>query len=103
MERGHRNLFHMDEYFWEPGNLGVKRPSGRAEADISSVAALDQWVIEGVFGELASLAAPQATLLVWLDLDWGNCEQGLWERALEESLETGPGSAFENLVAWAKD
>ena len=39
-------------------------------------------MIEGVFGELAQVALSRATVLVWLDLSWGECRRGLLQRGL---------------------
>ena len=68
----------LDALYWlSPGEA---RPSGEAKALAAEVAAGSGWVVEGVWTELLEVALARATVLVWLDLSWDECLQGLLQR-----------------------
>lgn len=99
------NLIHFDEYFWEPGGFNKKRPIDVVLKEIEALSKNENWVMEGVFGNLAEIAIPNATTLIFLDKKWDECESAL--------LERGPGAKnnderiaednFKELVLWAKE
>jgi len=66
---------------------------------VSAVAAEPRWIIEGVFGWLAAVALPFATSLVWLDMPWTVCSEGLVSRG--PSTGATPEQHAE-LLAWAE-
>ena len=68
----------LDALYWL--SHGKERPSGDAKALVGQVAAGSGWIIEGVWAELLEVALARATVLVWLDLSWGECLQGLLQR-----------------------
>jgi hypothetical protein len=56
---------------------------------VAALAATPRWIIEGVYGWLAAVALPRAAALVWLDLPWTACRDGLaargrWDGATDE-------------------
>jgi adenylate kinase family enzyme len=59
---------------------GEARPGDEAKALVAQAAAGDGWVIEGVWAGLLEVALVRATALVWLDLSWDECLQGLVQR-----------------------
>jgi adenylate kinase family enzyme len=68
----------LDALYWlSPGEA---RPNGEARALVAEVAAGSGWIIEGVWAELLEVALVRATVLVWLDLSWDECLQGLLQR-----------------------
>ena len=68
----------LDALYWL--SYGKARPSGEANALAAQVTAGSGWVIEGVWPELLEIALGRATVLVWLDLPWDECLQGLIQR-----------------------
>jgi hypothetical protein len=81
--------WHMD---------GRKRDEGEARALAADIAAGDAWVIEGVYGWLAEVVLPRATALVWLDLPWAECREGLLRRGLRRGMMPSDQDA---LLTWA--
>lgn len=53
-----------------------------ARQKVADLAATQHWVIEGVYGWLAEVAVPRATALMWLDVSWDVCREGLLARGL---------------------
>jgi adenylate kinase family enzyme len=68
----------LDALYWL--SQGEARPSSEAKALVVQVAAGCGWVIEGVWAELLKVALVRATVLIWLDLSWDECLQGLLQR-----------------------
>ena len=68
----------LDALYWL--SPGEERPGDEAKALVAQVAAGPGWVIEGVWTELLEVALDRATVLVWLDLSWDECLQGLLRR-----------------------
>lgn len=89
----------LDRIHWL-GKVGVKRDEGDAKRMVSALAANPSWIIEGVFGWLAEVALPRATSLVWLDLPWGICRDGLAARGPWPGASAAEHSDF---LAWAED
>lgn len=85
-------VIDLDRIHWL-GKVGVKRDEGDARQMVSAHAARPSWIIEGVFGWLADVALPRATSLVWLDLPWSACREGLaargpWPAPVQRSMPT---------------
>jgi hypothetical protein len=66
---------------------------------VIDAAAAPRWIIEGVYGWLAELALPQATALIWLDLPWNLCREGLLARG---SRRGGTKADFADLLTWSE-
>lgn len=97
-------VIHLDEIFWFPGGFDRKRPDDEVDAMIRSNTGRDEWIAEGVFGDLAGKFLPGASHLIWLDLPWDVCRAGLLERGSESSRQLDPLQAEENfrkLLQWA--
>ena len=58
----------------------MKRDETLATAMVVEIAGKPRWIIEGVYGWLAAAALPFATSLIWLDLPWSMCSEGLSRR-----------------------
>ena len=87
----------LDRVHWQ-GELWVQRDPQAAIAMVTDLAAGPRWIIEGVYGWLAAVALPFATGLVWLDMPWTVCSDGLVSRG------PSPGATDEQhaaLVEWA--
>jgi energy-coupling factor transporter ATP-binding protein EcfA2 len=76
---------------------GRKREEGEAKALVAEVAAGTGWVIEGVWGWLVEIALARATVLVWLDLSWDECREGLLQRGPHHGMNPSDPDA---LLAW---
>ena len=71
--------FDLDPIHWQD-RVGVQREEALATAMVRDLAGKPRWIIEGVYGWLAEAALPFATSLVWLDLPWSACSEGLSRR-----------------------
>lgn len=89
-------VHHLDSIHWEA--LGVQRDDEAATRMVRGIAATDAWIVEGVFGWLVEAALPSATDLVWIDLSWEDCRDGLERRG---PVQEGSSSAFDELLSWA--
>ena len=95
---------HLDELFWEPGGFTQKRPKEVVLYEISILIEKEQWIVEGVFGELAKEFTKRADSLIWLDMDWEYCRTNLLHRGSESSRQLDPAQAeisFGELLEWA--
>jgi adenylate kinase family enzyme len=86
----------LDALHWLAG--GRKRDEEEARALVADAAHGESWIIEGVYGWLSDIALTRATVLVWLDLSWESCLDGLRRRGLREGMSE---SDRETLIAWA--
>ena len=66
----------LDPIHWQD-KVGVQRDETQATDMVVEIAGKPQWIIEGVYGWLAAAALPFATSLIWLDLPWKMCSEGL--------------------------
>lgn len=98
-ERMAVEVIGLDRIHWL-GKVGMKRDEDDAKRMVSAYAANPSWIIEGVFGWLADVALPHATSLVWLDLPWGICRDGLAARGPWPGASAAEHSDF---LAWAED
>jgi adenylate kinase family enzyme len=89
----------LDTIHWEDLALGVKRDEELSKQLTASIAAEVQWVIEGVYGWLADVAAPRTTALIWLNLPWEECKAGLEQRGPRRGATE---LQFNELMGWAE-
>jgi len=89
----------LDPLHWEDEGYGRKRDEAAARGLVAEAAAKPRWIIEGVYGWLASVALPRATALVWLDLPWSACHAALLARG---PWRTAGEGAFDDLLSWAE-
>jgi adenylate kinase family enzyme len=89
----------LDEIYWIDQTFLKKRGQAEALGMVREVARAPAWVIEGVFGWLVDVVSPRATLFVWLDLPWEDCEAGLLKRG---PVYGADASEFNGLLAWAQ-
>ncbi|MDE1301877.1 AAA family ATPase, partial [Vibrio aestuarianus] len=74
---------NLDSIVWEPGGYNQKRSTGAIENEITSIKSQCNWVVEGVFGALAEQLVFSADMLLFLDLEWAECESSLYARGSE--------------------
>ena len=90
--------FDLDPIHWQD-RVGVKREEALAIAMVVDLAAKPRWIIEGVYGWLAAAALPFATSLIWLDLPWSACREGLSRRGPRKGASGEEHAAF---LEWAE-
>jgi adenylate kinase family enzyme len=89
----------LDLLHWEGNGFGGKRDETVAKTMTHEAAEAPSWVIEGVYGWLAEVAIARATALVWLDLPWTQCREGLLARGRRRGASA---SDFSQLLDWAE-
>jgi shikimate kinase len=97
-------LVHLDELFWMPGGFDKKRPDSERGLLIEVARSQAAWIVEGVFGQLASQFLEDAGMLIWLDVDWPTCERRLHARGSESKSHMSrsqSSSGLAKLLAWA--
>ena len=95
----HAQVFDLDLIHWKGNGYGEKQDEEVARQKVADLAATDRWVIEGVYGWLAEVAAPRATALIWLDIPWDVCREGLLARGQRRG---GSEATFAELLKWAE-
>ncbi len=97
--QSNKKLIHFDHLFWEPGGFTQKRPKDVVYSEIKNLSEEDDWIMEGVFGDLAEIALQRANSLIFIDKSWKDCEAGLLQRGFNPSDE----NTFKELLLWAKN
>ncbi|CAN5131251.1 hypothetical protein BH11PSE4_BH11PSE4_24310 [soil metagenome] len=88
----------LDRIHWLD-KVGTKRAEAEAIAMVAALAEKPRWIIEGVYGWLAEAAFPRATSLIWLDMPWSVCREGLASRGPSTGATAEDHCA---LLAWAE-
>jgi len=100
-----QEIIHFDKLFWEPGSFNQRRPKDIVYREIEKLSSADSWIMEGVFGDMAALAIPKATGLIFMNKSWEECESALLLRGSESSKQLDSATAeknFKELLSWAK-
>jgi adenylate kinase family enzyme len=95
----HAPVFDLDVIHWKGDGYGAKQDEEIARQTVADLAATERWVIEGVYGWLAEVAAPRATILIWLDIPWDVCREGLLTRGQRRAATE---REFAELLKWAE-
>ena len=95
----HAPVFDLDLIHWKDDGFGAKQDEDVARQKVADLAATERWVIEGVYGWLAEVAVPRATALIWLDIPWEVCRDGLLARGQRRG---GTEADFAELLKWAE-
>jgi len=90
----------LDHIRWQGETYGAKQDESIGKRLVAEVAAKPAWVIEGVYGWLARVALPSATVLIWLDLPCEDCRAGLMARGLRRGMTSADHAT---LVTWAAE
>ncbi|WP_230949054.1 hypothetical protein [Burkholderia diffusa] len=88
----------LDLIHWLPGGYGVPRERADAIRLAQLAAEADRWVIEGIYGWLVNEVLANASALVWLCIDEGECVANIRRRGIRRN---GSPEAFDALVEWA--
>lgn len=97
---------NLDSIVWEPGGYNQKRSTSAIESEIISIKSQYSWVVEGVFGALAEQLISSADMLLFLDLEWSECEVSLYARGSESAKQLDAEQAemnFRALLKWASE
>ncbi len=100
------SVVHFDRHFWEPGGFNRKRDQETVSQEIKDLSQDKNWIMEGVFGELAEIALINATTVVFLDKSWIECKAALIARGSESSKQADLVQAeesFKQLLLWAEN
>jgi adenylate kinase family enzyme len=95
----HAPVFDLDLIHWKDNGFGAKQDEDVARQKVANLAATERWVIEGVYGWLAEVAVPRATALIWLDIPWEVCREGLLARGQRRG---GTEADLSELLKWAE-
>lgn len=99
-------IIHFDAHFWEPGGFSRKRDKQIVFQEIVDLSQDKNWIMEGVFGELADIALKNATAVIFLDKTWIECKAALLNRGSESAKQLEPEKAeegFKQLLQWAEN
>jgi len=96
-ERFLRPVIHLDDMHWEPGRYGIARDKAVRDKIVVAAANEDAWIMEGVYGQLASMVLNRVTTLIWIDLPEQECIANVKERGIQGG-ETR--TQFDSLVKW---
>ncbi|WKJ90401.1 hypothetical protein QZJ86_20715 [Methylomonas montana] len=99
-------MVHLDDIFWLPGGFNEMRDPAEVSRIIDTASATKNWIVEGVYGNLAQQFLPSASTLIWLELPWVVCQQRLALRGLESKAHMGreqSEAGLRELVQWAEN
>lgn len=88
----------LDRVHWL-GAVGTKRDEEQAKSIVAALAEQPRWIVEGVYGWLAEVALPRAKSLIWLDLPWSECRDGLTNRG---PWAGATDAEHEDFLQWAE-
>lgn len=97
-------VVHLDDLFWEPGGFNKKRSLEEISTLVQESKLHAGWLVEGVFGDLATHYLEDADTLVWLDISWPVCEARLVRRGSESKQHMDRAQSeqgLKDLLAWA--
>jgi adenylate kinase family enzyme len=97
-------IIHLDEIFWLPGGFDAKRPAAEVDLLVSGHLEKQDWIAEGVFGDLARRFLQFAEELVWLDPGQKLCVARLRERGSESKRHMNrdqSAAGLRQLLDWA--
>ncbi|UTH73302.1 hypothetical protein [Chromobacterium sp. IIBBL 290-4] len=83
----------------------MPRPVAEQQDMVAVALSAADWIVEGVFGQLAQSFLPHAQSLVWLDLPWPVCRVRLIKRLAGGAHldRTQDSDAAAALLAWASE
>ena len=93
-------VIDLDLFHWENDGRGAKRDEEIAKRLTVEAAAAPRWIIEGIYGWMARVALPRAIAIVWLDLPWSECREGLLSRGIRRG---GDEESFAELLRWGEE
>ncbi|MBB2749757.1 UNVERIFIED_ORG: adenylate kinase family enzyme [Rhizobium aethiopicum] len=95
-----RSVVHLDDVRWQPGQYGVARDNQLVFNEVVEVGKAETWLMEGVYGWLASAVLRRTTALVWIDLPEEECVANVTARGIQGA---GSEEGFRELIEWVRD
>jgi adenylate kinase family enzyme len=98
-------VISLDNIFWNPGGFDVRRATTDVIELVGGHLQQTNWVVEGVFGDLAELFLEASDELVWLDLPWPLCHARLLARGSEGKRNMNreqTAAGLDKLLSWAE-
>jgi len=97
-------VIHLDNLFWLPGGFNKKRNIEEVTLLIVQSKYHNNWIVEGVFGELAVQYFDVAEILIWVNMPWELCRFRLNKRGSEskrhmDRVQSEKG--LQKLLVWA--
>jgi adenylate kinase family enzyme len=93
---------NLDEIFWQDSSFSEIRNIISQKELVSKVLVQPEWIVEGVFGDLAEMFIPATECLIFLDLQWEACEVNLLNRT-KGNTEQAVNSDINTLLMWASE
>jgi len=97
-------VINLDNLFWLPSGFDEKRSKEEVNQLITQSKTYNDWIVEGVFGELAKQYFDEAERLIWLDTPWDLCRSRLQQRGSESKKHMGRKQSEDglvNMIEWA--
>ena len=91
-------IVSFDDIFWEPGGFNQAKSEARQLEELRFSTRGSSWIAEGVFGKFIEEIFGRASSLIWMDLPWKECQEGIFQRAAAHGRERE-----EALVEWASN
>lgn len=88
----------LDSIHWLPGGYDAPREHDDAVRMLKHAAKADRWVIEGIYGSLASEVLAESTALIWLCIDDAECVDNIRRRGMRRGANA---ASFAALLEWA--
>lgn len=98
-------VVHLDDIFWLPGGFNEKRDPEKVSNLVKAARSEPDWIVEGVYGNLAQQFLPYASTFVWLEIPWSICRRRLEIRGSESKAHMGreqSEAGLRELVQWAE-
>lgn len=98
-------VIHLDEIFWFPCGFNDKRSASDVLNLVNARKDEADWIVEGVFGDLAAQFLSSAQTLIWLDFPWQVCKPRLEARGSESKAHMGRAQSEQGvreLIQWAE-
>lgn len=89
---------HLDDLHWMP-NFAGERPREERNQLVAQAAAVDRWIMEGIYGTIIRQVLPRVTTLIWLDVPDDECVANIRMRGV-----TGGGTLeqFNELLDYTR-
>jgi adenylate kinase family enzyme len=89
----------LDDLFWADKSYTAKRSEDLVVEKLEEFTRGEEWIVEGVYGELVERLTTRASILIWIDLDWRQCKDALVQR---QSKRERNSENFDVLLEYAE-
>ncbi|GAA3107670.1 hypothetical protein GCM10010520_60380 [Rhizobium viscosum] len=95
-----RSVIHLDDLRWLPGHYGIARDNKLVFDEVVEAGRAETWLMEGVYGWLASAVLGRVTALIWIDLPEEECIANVRARGIQGG---GSEAGLLELIEWVRD